>query len=1351
MCELIGESNEIMIEIQSEKMNALIDSGSMVSTISLTGYKSLENQPELKTLSNLGLEVSVADGSLLQYKGYIECTLKIPFLDIEFFVPMLVVQDTEFNKKCPIIIGTNVLRICRNVLNNKISGTCIPLQWQRALDTLKCQSYHVRSMCKRSVIIEPNKSMVVKGRTNGVPRKESMTLITENCDKDLKFTVCPRVVELSGFMKPTVQVTVCNITAKPITIKRGMILCNLEEVKIVNNSVHFQQNEESETSDPISLGVKIDSNVLNTEQFERVKSLLKENCHVFSKGLLDLGKTDLVQHKIDLEDETPFKQPYRRIPPNMLEEVREHVKEMLDSGVIRESNSNYSSNVVLVRKSDGSLRFCIDMRMLNSKTKKDCFMLPRFDDIVDTLSGAKYFSKLDLRSGYWQVEIAEKDKHKTAFSVGNIGFYECNRMCFGLTNAPATFQRLMEKCMGEIHLKECLIFLDDILIFSKTFEEHCQRLEKVFKQLSHHGLKLKPSKCELFKQSISYLGHIVSDQGISTDPEKISAVKDWPAPTNVKELRQFLGFIGYYRRFVKDFAKIIAPLNSLLKGHDTHRGKTPGRGNKPIKAVPWKWSEREMEAFETIKEKLTSPPVLGYADYSKPFVLHTDASAKGLGAVLYQEQEGKLKVIAYASRGLRPSEKNYPAHKMEFLALKWAVCDKLHDYLYGSQFQVVTDNNPLTYILSKAKLDATGQRWVAALANYNFQISYRSGHLNGDADGLSRKPIIYSDTVKALCQAASVQLPYCQMISEEGSTQTADEENFSTDTLNTNDWIDEQSRDEDVHRVVQILKSGFRPKGGNVKRESIEVQKYLRIFKKLKIVNGILCKTAFHGDRKFLQLVVPQSFRVTALQGIHNDVGHPGKDKTLWLARQRFYWPGMERDISNHIETCSRCICSKTPVRPAAELIPIVSTRPMELVCIDFLSLEQSKGGFENILVITDHFTRFAQAIPCKNQTAHTTAKVLYDNFFLHYSFPEKLHSDQGRNFESKVIRELCKLLGIKKTRTTPYHPMGNGSAERFNQTLIKMLSTLSEEQKSDWKSHVAPLVHAYNATKSDATGYTPHYLMFGWHPKLPIDVFFGIDSDLEEGDHHTYVQKLRDRMKVAYKLASKEAGRISDKNKNNYDQGVRFSMLEIGDRVLVRNVGLKGKNKLADKWDSDVYVVKDIPNSDIPVFKVQSTTSRKTRTLHRNMLLPFNHVLPCDSDLPVASRTPVSRRKIMEKQKSDLQESDHDSSDPEIIQIKTKTIRTSQNLSDDSYSSSDTNEHDFALFQNELQSNENISENTEDQNELQSSENTEEAEGNSDSENTILSRPNQSFSPVMPRRSTRSRKPPDRFGEWVS
>ena len=276
----------------------------------------------------------------------------------------------------------------------------------------------------------------------------------------------------------------------------------------------------------------------------------------------------------------------------MYEEVRQHVKDMLEADVIRESDSPYSSNVVLVRKKDGSLRFCIDYRVLNSKTRKDAYMLPRFDDIIDTIRGAKFFSKLDLRSGYWQVEVEEQDKAKTAFSVGNLGFFECNRMSFGLTNAPATFQRLMEKCMGEMHLRECLIFLDDILIFSKTFEEHVQRLESVFSRLAEHNLKLKPSKCEFFKTSVSYLGHIVSEEGVGTDPEKVSAVKSWPAPTNVKELRQYLGFVGYYRRFIKDFSKLVQPLNNLLQGHVCGKTNQTSKKKKKVVHVPWSWGEK---------------------------------------------------------------------------------------------------------------------------------------------------------------------------------------------------------------------------------------------------------------------------------------------------------------------------------------------------------------------------------------------------------------------------------------------------------------------------------------------------------------------------------------------------------------------------------------------------------------------------------------------------------------------------------------------------------------------------------------------------------------------------------------
>ena len=309
------------------------------------------------------------------------------------------------------------------------------------------------------------------------------------------------------------------------------------------------------------LGVKINTEDLNKEEKETVFKVLQKWSPIFSKGPTDLGKTDLIKHEIHLKDDTPFKDPYRRIPPALFEEVREHLKEMLEAGAIRESSSPFSSNVVLVRKKDKSLRFCIDFRKLNSRTIKDAYSLPRIEETIDSLAGSKYFSKLDLRSGYWQVEIREEDKHKTAFTVGSLGFYECNRMAFGL----------MERCMGPLNLKECLIYLDDIIIFSKTFEEHMKRLEDCFERLQQHGLKLKGSKCEFLQREIQYLGHIVSESGIKTDPDKINTLRKWPVPTNIPELRSFLGFAGYYRRFVEGYAKLAKPLNDLLVGHCTNR------------------------------------------------------------------------------------------------------------------------------------------------------------------------------------------------------------------------------------------------------------------------------------------------------------------------------------------------------------------------------------------------------------------------------------------------------------------------------------------------------------------------------------------------------------------------------------------------------------------------------------------------------------------------------------------------------------------------------------------------------------------------------------------------------------
>lgn len=603
--------------------------------------------------------------------------------------------------------------------------------------------------------------------------------------------------------------------------------------------------------------------------------------------------------------------------------------------------------------------------------------------------------------------------------------------------------------------------------------------------------------------------------------------------------------------------------------------------------------------------------------------MHTDASSHGLGSVLLQKQDGKERVIAYASRSLRPSERNYPAHKLEFLALKWSVTDKFHDYLYGNDFVVKTDNNPLTYVTTSAKLDATQHRWLADLANYNFTMEYRSGQHNMDADDLSRRHI-FQDELKAIYHAVVSSAPIFNSTSGAAAPQMATDEADVTDSLAKIDWVQEQSNDNILSQVKNILCSGSLPRGRNTS-ESPAVQKYFREANKLFLHNNILYRSATLDGQQVRQLVIPESHRNIAMKGIHNDAGHQGKDKTLWLGRQRFYWPGMEKDIHSWVERCDRCIRRKTPCnKPFAELKPIHTTRPMELVSIDFLKLEPSKGGIENILVIVDHFTRFAQAIPCRNQTAITTAKALYEGYFRYYGFPEQLHSDQGRNFLSHTIQELCKIAGIKKSRTTPYHAMGNGGAERWNQTLLKMLGTLENHHKSDWKAYIAPLVQAYNATKNDSTGYAPHFLMFGWHPRLPVDAYLGTDpSEEHTGNQSSYASKLHKRLQIAYRRAAEEAGKMATKNKNIYDQKVRYTRLDIGDKVLIRKVGMKGTNKLSDRWDEEIYVVLSRPNPDIPVYRVQHHDKKgPIKTLHRNMLLPYS------VDLSLEPRTESSTRK---------------------------------------------------------------------------------------------------------------------------
>lgn len=1337
--------------------------------------------PDLHNISEFGLSVQGANGENLPFKGYIEAEISAPVLSSSSFnIPLLIIPDTEYNQKVPVIIGTNLIRLCRAQVSQKE----VPNEWQTAFDCLCDDVLPVKTTNNFAIRIAPNEIRTV----HGIVRKsgEVETGITEHIDTSLPgdLAICPRVVSLkSAGNTVRVPVRVCNLSARTIQIPPKSVLCSVSNVSVIDSWTPDSSNKSGTQSSDVSieeLGVSIDKDNLTPEQLLEVRKTLGNWSSIFSKGPTDLGKTDLVKHHIKLTDNTPFKEPYRRIPPAIFEEVRQHLKEMLDAGAIRPSESPYSSNVVLVRKKDGSLRFCIDFRKLNSRTIRDAYTLPRIDETIDSLIGARYFSKLDLRSGYWQVEVEEEDKYKTAFSVGSLGFFECNRMAFGLTNAPATFQRLMERCMGELNLRECLIFLDDILIYSRTFEEHIKRINAVFSRLQQHGLKLKPSKCEFFKTSVKYLGHVVSENGVETDPDKIKALSEWPVPTDIKTLRSFLGFAGYYRRFIKDYARVVKPLNDLLVGHSTNKSVSSRKKKKKI--TPWQWGKDQQEAFDLLKEKLSSPPVLGYADFTKPFVVHTDASTEGLGAVLYQEQKGRDRVIAYASRGLRKSEKHYPAHKLEFLCLKWAITEKFHDYLYGNKFSVLTDNNPLTYVLSSAKLDATGHRWLAALNTYHFTIKYKTGKSNSDADGLSRRPQgnveLDSDAVKAICQAYTVNrdtCPYVEtvLVTDIPKLPNEDISNASQDFGSTDfgyvNWSYEQSHDRHIGRVLSFVKDQYCPSKNELNQEDPEVVKYFRHWKNLTLKNGILYRKTNFDNQEIKQLVLPTKFRDTVLNCLHDQVGHQGQDRTLSLVKSRFFWPGFETDVQNKVKTCDRCIKRKSNPGPSAELVSIISTQPMELLCVDFLSLERSKGGFEHILVITDHFTRYAQAFPARNQLAKTTAKLLFENFIVHYGFPARLHSDQGRNFESKVIKELCSLAGIDKSRTTPYHAMGNGMPERFNHTLLNMLGTLESEQKADWKSFVAPLVHSYNATKHVSTGFSPFFLMFGRHPRLAVDAYLGLNSEdqsISSKDH--YVTKLKKRLHFAYKVASKEAEKSAERNKTRYDAKVRESTLDIGDRVLVRNVAFKGKHKLADKWERDPYVVIHIPDSSIPVFKVKKESGRhEIKTLHRNMLLPFSYIPRTsefhdsslsneDSSVQKQRRNGGGSSHTPSSSESSEEESDSDSYLPRYV-IPQRRKRT-DNASGTSHTTrkpisiTDSSNHSSGDTTHLSVSHRNIDSSSYNRPEIST------YTRRSESINpTVSNTPNHSATTLspnvdeQPRRSGRIRKPPDKYGEWIS
>ncbi|XP_057187744.1 retrovirus-related Pol polyprotein from transposon 412 [Triplophysa rosa] len=981
--------------------------------------------------------------------------------------------------------------------------------------------------------------------------------------------VRPELQPNDSVLSKRITVLVRNVSAREITLTRGTPIAQLFPVDVMSSPVVKRETDIEFAGKLTPSSFNFGDSPVPENWKGRLVSKLMERSEVFSTREFDVGCCKGTHHTIKTMEDKPFRERSRRLAPADVEALRQHLTQLKDAGIITESRSPYASPIVVVKKKSGKIRMCVDYRTLNRRTVPDQYTVPRVEDALACLNGSKWFSVLDLRSGFYQVPMKESDKVKTAF-ICPVGFYQFERMPQGVSGTPATFQRLMEQTVGDMNLLEVLVYLDDLIVFGVTLEEHEARLLKVVDRLKDEGLKLSLDKCQFCQLSVTYVGHIVSQAGVSTDPEKTEAVTTWPRPNTVAALRSFLGFCGYYRRFVRDYSKVAYPLNQLLSGYPPAAKKSKVKKDhtylNPSEPFGSRWDGKCEAAFEELKRRLTQAPVLVFSNPQLPYVLHVDASQEGLGGVLYQDQGEGLRPVAFISRSLTPSERHYPAHKLEFLALKWAVVEKLHDYLYGVKFEVRTDNNPLTYVLTSAKLDTTGHRWLAALSNYDFNLKYRSGVQNIDADALSRRPHppfvqkqewkdISADGVRVMCQMSAEINPRDptshRAIDQLGSSMHAVPQVYCNlavlrgrdmPVLSSSELSVAQKEDPSLGEIWTALFRKDITKFNKSKHPACPL--LLREWDRLKLQRGVMYRITIPPGRvRRSQLVLPEKYREMVMKSLHDDSGHLGLDKTYGLIKDRFYWPRMRSDVEEYCKSCARCIQRKTLPKTVAPLIHLGSDGPMDLVCMDFLSIEPDSRNTENVLVITDHYTRYAQAFPTRDQKTSSVAKVLLEKYFVHYGLPMRMHSDQGRDFESRLVKEVLNTLGVEKSRTMPYHPQGDPQPERFNRTLLDMLGTLDAKRKKRWSQHIGHLVHAYNCTTNEATGFSPHYLMFGREARLPVDLCFGTASDGSHPESHLkYVADMRKELQAAYELAESLAAKHNKGNKRRYDQKIRFS-----------------------------------------------------------------------------------------------------------------------------------------------------------------------------------------------------------------
>jgi len=859
---------------------------------------------------------------------------------------------------------------------------------------------------------------------------------------------------------------------------------------------------------------------LNNKQLSQLNTLLSDYPDVMSNSV---GCTNMVRCKLRVEGTPIAQKPYPASPFKQAL-IKEQVDKLLQLGFIRSSKSEWASPVNL-RKQGENYRFCLDYRKLNLRTKSDPYPIPRMDTLLSKLGNSSFISKLDLRKGYWQIEMEKESIPFTAF-ICDQGKFEFLRMPFGLKTAPSIFQRFANELVGEARGIFADAYLDDIVVYSTSWEDHMHHIKFIMDRMRQAGVTANVEKCEFGKTHIKYLGFVITANGVSTDREKVAPIIDYPRPKSCKDVKRFLGLCGWYRHFIQNYADIISPLNILLR-----------------KSVKFKWLQVHEEAYNKLKSVITNATVLAYPDFTKTFTLRTDSSDAGLGAVLSQTGlDGNERPIAFASRVLTKTEASYHATEKECLAIVWAL-KKFECYLDGQEFILETDNRALTWLHSMKDASSKFMRWALKIQDFQPKIRHCPGKLNVVADALSRAPVGQpeEEEIKEVMDPPTNAL--FSMVATLGSS-------ISREKL-----VHEQNIDLEVKTFMNDLPTNF------------------------SVVNNCLYRV--NKNNHFLPFI-PKSLRVEVLSYFHDPPhsGHMGFRKTIKRITSRVFWPNMHADIFSYVKTCAICQSTKNPMsKPHGDLKSISTNGPWDMLAIDLMGpLPNTKNRNCYILVVVDHFSKWVEIFALKNTQAPTICAILQNEIFCRWGTPKNLLSDNATYFRSKNFENMCASWGVKHRYTTPYHPQGN-ITERVNRNIRAMLASYIGSRHNNWDLHLPAVSLALRTAISDTTGYSPAMLNLGRDLKLPFDRHLE-DEVNEFSSRSDFKSELIEKLISVYARARSSIEKAQKQQKHHYDKRHKRIQFQQGDLVLLRTHILSDKQKkitkkFACKWTGPYVITK--------------------------------------------------------------------------------------------------------------------------------------------------------------------------------